>query len=229
MKVLVVDDNPFIRLGLRAALEEMADVEEVGEAENGQVAVDLAADGHYDVVLLDVRMPVRDGLDALPDLVSQAAVLMLTHTDDMESVGEAMRDGAAGYIVHGALDPAGIATAIRACLAGGRVTFGLEPWATMPAPPSSNGARAKHDLSEREAEIMNLVARGLTNPQIARELFLSEKTVKNHINRIFARLAVTNRAQAIAVWLGTSPGPGGPEEKGPGLGPGQVVGRGPRP
>lgn len=229
MKVLVVDDNPFIRLGLRAALEQMPDVELVEEAGDGAAAVERAADGTFDVVLLDVRMPVRDGLSALPELVDKATVLMLTHTDDMESVSEAMRAGAAGYVVHGSLDPQGIGTAIRACLAGGRVTFGFEPWAvpvgTAARTPAGPGG---HGLSERETEIMEHVARGLTNLQVARTLFLSEKTVKNHINHIFAKLGVSNRAQAVALWLGAGGSPG-PAENGSEVGPGQVVGQVRRP
>lgn len=227
MKVLVVDDNPIIRLGLRASLELLPDVDVVEEAENGAVAVERVARGDVDVVLLDVRMPVRDGLSALPDLVPHATVLMLTHTDEMETVAEAMQAGASGYILHGSLEPEEIGLAIRTCRAGGRVTFGFEPWAVAAAAPSAEAPlpAAGHGLSMREAEIMGLVAQGLTNAQIARRLFLSEKTVKNHINRIFAKLDVDNRGQAIASWLGTCAGPEGPGGNGPALGLGPVVTR----
>jgi len=234
MRVLVADDNRLIRLGLRAVLEELPDVQSVEEAENGQVAVDRVTAGDIDVVLLDVRMPVRDGLDALPEILPHATVLMLTNTDDMEVVGEAMRAGASGYILHGSLEPDGIGAAIRACLAGGTVVSGLEPWATVrkvedPAPsePAASAA-GSHGLSAREVEIMDVISRGLTNTQIARSMYLSEKTVKNHINRIFGKLGVTNRAQAIAVWLGTAVGPQVPAKDGPGMGPGPLVGRSPR-
>ena len=230
MRVLVADDNALIRMGVRAALEELADVEEVLEAQNGAIAVARAQQGDVDVVLLDVRRPERDGLSALTDIVPHATVLMLTNTDDMASVAEAMRNGASGYIVHGSLDPQGIGSAIRTCLAGGRVMSGFEPWAapvpTSPAPPSS-AAAVRAGLSEREAEIMDVVCQGLTNTQIARRLFLSEKTVKNHINRIFAKLGVTNRAQAIATWLGT--GPADPVTNGTAMGPGPVAGQMGRP
>ncbi|MBO3088549.1 response regulator transcription factor [Cellulomonas dongxiuzhuiae] len=230
MRVLVADDNGLIRLGVRAALEELPDVEEVVEAANGALAVARVQEGDVDVVLLDVRMPERDGLSALVDIVPHAIVLMLTNTDDMGSVAEAMRNGASGYIVHGSLDPQGIGAAIRTCLAGGRVMSGFEPWAApVPASPApmSGGPAVRSGLSEREAEIMDVVSQGLTNTQIARQLFLSEKTVKNHINRIFSKLGVTNRAQAIAMWLGT--GPAGPARIGTGMGPGPVAGQVPRP
>ncbi len=222
MRVLVVDDNALIRLGLRAALEEIADVEAVVEAVDGQQAIELASAGGFDVTLLDVRMPGRDGLSALPELVAFSTVLMLTHTDDQAAVAEAMRAGAAGYLVHGSLSPAGIEAAIRTCLAGGRVVSGLETWA-VPAAPPAHSRPAADELSGREAEITELIAQGLTNTQIARRLYLSEKTVKNHINRIFAKLGVANRAQAIATWLGTAR-PTGPGETGPDGGP-RAVGR----
>ncbi len=220
MRVLVADDNAVIRMGLRTALESQPDVDEVVEAENGEQA--LARVGGVDVVLLDVRMPVRDGLDVLPELAQLATVIMLTNTDTADVAAQAIRDGASGYLIHGALDPAGIVAAIRACLAGGTIMAGLDPW-----PPSDRGQGAGRPdgvLSTREAEIMDLVAQGLTNQQVARHLFLSEKTVKNHINRIFAKLGVVNRAQAMATWIGTV-GPTGPSRAGSGMGPQDLHGR----
>lgn len=228
MKVLVVDDNPFVRLGLRASLEALPDVDLVAEAENGAVAVERVARGDVDVVLLDVQMPVRDGLSALPDLVQHATVLMLTHTEDVETVAAAMQAGASGYVLHGSLEPQELGLALRTCLAGGRVTFGFEPWAVVGGAPRAEAPSpeaSRHGLSERESEIMGLVAQGMTNVQVARQLFLSEKTVKNHINRIFAKLGVGNRGRAIALWLGSSPGPVGPSGHGPGMGPGHVATR----
>ncbi|MGY4643329.1 response regulator [Cellulomonas sp. URHB0016] len=231
MRILVADDNRLIRLGLRAVLAELPDVEAVEEAQNGAEAVERVRAGDVDVVLLDVRMPVRDGLDALPDILPHATVLMLTNTDDLEVVAEAMRAGASGYILHGSLEPEGIRAAIRTCLAGGTVVSGLEPWAVArPAPPATSalaeGSSGQlHGLSAREAEIMDVISRGLTNAEIARSMFLSEKTVKNHINRIFGKLGVANRAQAIALWLGTSDRPVALSRNGSALGPGPLVGR----
>lgn len=216
MRVLVADDNALIRLGLRATLEALPDVSVVHEAENGAVAVERVRQGDVDVVLLDVRMPVLDGLSALPQLLEHATVLMLTNTDDLEIVGEAMQRGASGYIIHGSLEPEGIVAALRACLAGGTFTAGIGPWA-RPAPPRQEPA-LRDLLSEREAEIMEIIATGRSNAQIARTLFLSEKTVKNHINRIFAKLGVGSRSEAIVAWLGAAPGGTGslgPDKTGP--------------
>lgn len=206
MRVLVADDNALIRLGLRAALEELDDVQSVEEAPDGQQAVDRVQQGGIDVVLLDVRMPVRDGMSALPDIVPHATVIMLTNTDDMEVVGQAMQAGASGYVIHGSLSPEGIGSAIRACLAGGTFTSGLQVWSPTSGTAPARTVTRPDVLSARETEIMEVVAQGLTNSQIARQMFLSEKTVKNHINRIFAKLQVTSRTQAVAVWLGTADG-----------------------
>lgn len=205
MRVLVVDDNRLIRVGLRVSLEGLEGIDEVLEAENGLQAVEVARTNPVDVVLLDVRMPVLDGLGALPELVSIATVLMLTNTDDLDVVGSAMRAGASGYILHGQLEPEGIRDAMRACLAGGNFTAGLSPWELVhPArPPAASGHRAL--LSPREQQIMDHVATGASNGQIAATLYVSEKTVKNHINSIFAKLAVASRAQAVAMWLGGGP------------------------
>ncbi|WP_291760150.1 response regulator transcription factor [Cellulomonas sp. 73-145] len=206
MRVLVADDNALIRLGLRAALGELDDVQGVEEAANGVEAVERVRQGDIDVVLLDVRMPVLDGLGALPDLVPRATVVMLTHTDDLEVVTEAMRLGASGYIIHGSLAPEVLGSALRACLAGGTFTAGLP--SLIPSSPSPQAPAVRPGgLSAREAEVMDAVARGLTNHEIARALFLSEKTVKNHINSIFNKLGVATRAQAVAVWLSPQVGP----------------------
>lgn len=214
MKVLIADDNPIIRLGLRAALESRPQITSVVEASNGAEALE-SVEG-VDVVLLDVRMPVRDGLDVLPELVRTTTVIMLTSTDQVEVAAEAMRSGASGYIVHGTLDPAGIAAAITTCMAGGTVMAGLDPWSSAHAVPA--GHQEDLGLSRREAEIMDLVVQGLSNAQLAHRLFLSEKTVKNHINRIFSKLGVATRAQAMAAWLGTD-GSVGPEPTETRLGP----------
>jgi DNA-binding NarL/FixJ family response regulator len=212
VRILVVDDNALIRLGLRASLDGLEDVEQVLEAENGQVAVQIAARGETDIVLLDVAMPVMDGITALPLLLAHAKVVMLTHTDDLDVVGNAMTLGASGFIIHGSLEPVAILSALRACLAGGTVTAGLSPWEQL-VPPTrpAHPAERPGGLSDREGEIMDEIARGLANPQIAARLFVSEKTVKNHINSIFAKLGVSARGQAIALWLGSNSRPGGPE------------------
>lgn len=208
MKILVVDDNALIRLGLRASLAGLAGVEEVREAANGQEALDVARAFDVDIALLDVRMPVLDGIGALPGLLERCKVVMLTNTDDVDVVGDAMTLGASGYIIHGSLPPEGILAALQACLLGGTFTAGLAPWGSRNQSP--RGPSAPSVLSARESEIMELAAAGLANPEIAGELFLSEKTVKNHINSIFAKLGVTSRGQAMALWHQGRRGPVGP-------------------
>lgn len=210
MRILVVDDNALIRVGLRVSLEGLDGVQEVRTAANGQEAIAISRDTPIDVVLLDVRMPVLDGLGALPTLLERSTVVMLTNTDDLDVVAAAMTAGAAGYILHGSLEPEGILSALQACVAGGTFTAGLSPRAwSRPVDHDEAGAARRAALSPRELEIMDAVATGASNGQIASTRFLSEKTVKNHINSIFAKLQVTTRAQAIAMWL--TGGPVGPE------------------
>lgn len=208
MKILVVDDNALIRLGLLACFEGLDGVAAVEEAANGQEALDVSARFEPDIVLLDVRMPVLDGIGALPALLERSKVVMLTNTDDLDVVAQAMTLGASGYIIHGSLEPAGILAALRACLLGGTFTAGLAPWEMLAAAPATRAQLSVASvLSPREDEIMGRVAEGLSNPQIAARLFLSEKTVKNHINSIFAKLGVASRAQAMALWHSGRRGP----------------------
>jgi len=212
VKILVVDDNALIRLGLRASLGGLAGVEEVREAANGQEALDVVAAFDIDIALLDVRMPVLDGIGALPGLLERCKVVMLTNTDDVDVVADAMTLGASGYIIHGSLPPDGILAALQACMLGGTFTAGLAPWGSPGEASRSSSGRSSVPsvLSVREGEIMALVAAGLANPEIAAQLFLSEKTVKNHINSIFAKLGVTSRGQAMALWHQGHRGPVGP-------------------
>lgn len=202
MRILVVDDNALIRVGLRVSLEGLDGVTEILEAEHGEQAIEISRSTPVDVVLLDVRMPVLDGPGALPTLLERSVVVLLTNTDDIDVAAAAMRAGASGYILHGTLEPEEILSALQACMAGGTYTAGLSPWTRM-LPVSA--VRADDDpraaLSPREREIMREVATGASNREIAARLFLSEKTVKNHINRIFSKLDVTSRGQAIALWL----------------------------
>ncbi|MGO1317559.1 MAG: response regulator transcription factor [Cellulomonadaceae bacterium] len=216
MKVLAVDDNAIIRLGLRVALESVDGVDEVFETDDPEEAVALVRRADIDAVLLDVQMPKMSGLELLPALVEHAAVLMLTNMDDAEVVDRAMAAGASGYVLHGALEPQYLADALRACRAGGTFIAGVaHPWsrpaaAARAATPSATaltgaddggGGALRRRLTSREAEVMDLVASGLANGEIAAQLFLSEKTIKNHINSIFAKVGVTTRGQAMAAWL----------------------------
>jgi len=206
--VAVVDDNPVIRMGLSAILAASDRLRLVGEAGDGEAAVRMIRDVRPDVTLLDVRMPKRDGVQVLAEVSSATKVLMLTYSDSPDVVRAAVDAGAAGYLVHGQIAPHELERAVLAVADGSLLlseaaTQALRTSWSMPSlRPEPAGIEV--GLSDREREVMDLVARGLTNGETARELYLTEKTVKNHINRIFAKLGVRSRAEAVAVWLGPS-------------------------
>ena len=208
IRVMIVDDNAVIRRGVTALLEEADDIRLVGEAGDGREAIRVAGEAKPDVVLLDVRMPVMDGVEAAGPLAEHARVMMLTYTDDQERVVAAIRAGAAGYLVHGQFDADELATRIRQLAAGETVLspaiVGTVFEALRKTPGSPDEADGPASLTEREREIMNLISQGLTNRDIAERFVLSEKTVKNHVNRIYSKLGASNRAQATALWLGTA-------------------------
>lgn len=148
-------------------------------------------------------MPRRDGLSIVKEVADLTRVLMLTFTDDDASIHKAMSDGAAGYLVHGTFDAESLAHMVRATASGAAPVSDVAlralqrgAVAATPEPPSDLG------LSARQVEVMDLIAEGRSNSDIAKHLFLAEKTVKNHINQIFAVLGVTTRAEAIVCWLG---------------------------
>jgi DNA-binding NarL/FixJ family response regulator len=203
IRVLVADDNAVIRGGLCSLLETLDDVEVVGEAGTGQEAIERTQLLDPDVVLLDVRMPVLDGVSAAATIAGRARVLMLTYSDEPEIVTAAIRAGASGYLVHGTFDPDELGTAIRTVNDGGSL---LSPDAVPGVFEALRQAPVRdddrHGLTDREREVMELVARGRANAEIGQTLFISAKTVKNHINHIYAKLGATQRAEAIAVWLG---------------------------
>jgi len=204
VSVAVVDDNPVIRTGLRALLEASDRIRVVGEAGDGDAAVRLVRACTPDVTLLDVRMPKRDGVQVLAEVRDWTRVLMLTYAEAPDVVHAALTGGASGYLVHGhfaaeELEQAVLTVANGSLLlsgpAVGVLRDGLRPATAAPARPDFG-------LSAREAEVMDLVAGGKTNREISAALFLSEKTVKNHVNHIFAKLAARTRAEAVALWLG---------------------------
>ncbi|WP_210586176.1 response regulator transcription factor [Streptomyces sp. GESEQ-35] len=199
VRVLVVDDQQLIRDGIASLLSIRPGISVVGTASNGREAVTKAVEVRPDVVLMDVRMPELDGVEAVAVLRARAPecrVVMLTTFDDEEYVVQALRAGASGYLLKD-LPAEELAHAIRLAHAGvtqldssvaGRIAAALPSPAAAPAPAVA--------LSPREIDILRLVARGRTNREIATQLYLSEGTVKNHISRILSRLALRDRTQA---------------------------------
>ncbi|MGI8330701.1 response regulator [Actinomadura scrupuli] len=213
IRVIVADDNPVVRSGLVAILEASGEVEVLGEVGDGRSAIELAERARPDVVLLDVRMPLVDGVTAAESLSKLSRVLMLTYTDDADVIRSAVRNGAAGYLVHGTFTGAELLAAVRDIARGtGNPLSAVAVSALMEAVQAPSEVRrgpaapgqVRFRLSAREAEVMDLISQGRSNREIATVLFVSEKTVKNHVNRIFAKLLVANRAAAIALWLGTA-------------------------
>ena len=210
IKVLVADDNAVIRSGLVSLLEGLggARIDVVAEASTGKEAVALARECRPDVVLLDVRMPVMDGIEAAESLTAFTKVLMLTYSEEPDTVTAAIKAGAYGYLVHGRFTPEELFQAVTDVAAGRNV---LSPAVTpvvfdaLRSTPTLTGVVPPTGMTGREIEIMNLLAQGRSNTDIANALFISLKTVKNHINRIYAKLGACNRAEAIAIWLGTYP------------------------
>jgi DNA-binding NarL/FixJ family response regulator len=193
IRVLVVDDHPLFRDGLIGLLATVPDVEVVGSAGSGEEAVRLACETGADVVLMDLNLPGVPGLEATRQIVARtdARVLVITMVDDDESVVAALRVGARGYVLKGAAQEEVLA-AIRN-VAGGGVVFGAGAAERVLA-----GGRSRYgaDLTEREAQVLALVADGRSNAEIARDLGLSVKTVQNHVSRVLAKLQVRDRTQA---------------------------------
>jgi DNA-binding NarL/FixJ family response regulator len=208
IRIVIADDHPVFRFGLRALLNAMPDTEVVGEVTTGEAAVDLVASVRPDVVLMDITMPGVGGIAAtrrIRETSPDTRVLMVTMLED-DSVFAAMRAGARGYVVKGA-EPAEVLRAIRA-VADGEAIFSpgiaerlMHFFAAPPSAPTETayggGTLAFPELTEREREVLALIAQGLTNSAIAEHLVLSSKTVRNYITEIFSKLQVADRAQAI--------------------------------
>jgi DNA-binding NarL/FixJ family response regulator len=201
VRVLIADDHPLVRQGLQAALAPMPDVEVVAEAATGQAALREAVLHRPDVVVMDLQMPELNGIEATRELaraVPSAAVLVLTMFDDDDSVFAAMRAGARGYVLKGA-EQQEIARAIMA-VAAGEAIFGpavaTRVLAYFATPPRASTTPFP-ELTAREREVLDLLAAGHSNRQIAEQLGLSGKTVANHLSAIFAKLQVADRTQAI--------------------------------
>jgi DNA-binding NarL/FixJ family response regulator len=199
----VVDDHPLYREGLITALTAAAGVEVVGEAADGQMAVDMVAELTPDVVLMDLHMPGLTGVEATRVVAAQhpgVAVLVLTMLDGDDAVFAAMRAGARGYLLKGAGRDE--ITAAIAAVSRGEVVFSSgiasRVLSFFNGPSAATAVQPFAELTEREREVLDLVARGLTNPAIARTLVLSEKTVRNHVSNVFTKLQVSGRAEAVA-------------------------------
>lgn len=202
VRVLIADDHPAFRKGLAGMLSSVEGITVVGDAENGEDCVAAAAELKPDIVLMDLHMPVVNGIDAtrrITEGLPETAVVVLTMLEEDDSVFAAMRAGARGYLLKGA-DQEDIVRAIRSA-SQGDVIFGpviaervREYFAGSRRADSS---RAFPELTERELQILELMARGESNRAIAESLVLSEKTVRNHVSNIFAKLQVADRSQAI--------------------------------
>ncbi|MFK0189912.1 response regulator [Kitasatospora sp. NPDC090308] len=211
IRVLVVDDQAMVRAGFAALLDAQSDIDVVGDAPDGRQALEVSGRTHPDVVLMDVRMPGMDGLEAArrlldppPGVVHRPRVLMLTTFDVDDYVYEALRAGASGFLLKDA-PPADLISAVRVVAAGDAL---LAPSVTRrliadfarnrPAPRRDPRLRL-NGLTPRETEVLELIARGLSNQEIAAHLVLAEQTVKTHIGRIFAKLDLRDRAQAVVL------------------------------
>lgn len=202
IRVVVADDHPTFRRGLGALLASFPGVELVGEASDGAAAVELAASLRPDVMVMDLNMPGLGGVEATRRIAAaqpSVAVLVLTMLDEDESVFVAMRAGARGYVVKGA-DTEDVLRALES-VARGDAVFGPavagRVLSYLTRPLSARDPVLFPELSEREREVLELMARGLTNGEIARRLVLSPKTVRNHVSNVFTKLQVTDRSKAI--------------------------------
>ncbi|THV37111.1 response regulator transcription factor [Glycomyces buryatensis] len=195
IRLLLVDDHPVVRQGLRAYLELEADLQVVGEASGGEEALESIASLSPDVVLLDLKMPGLDGQGVLERLGKDAPrVLVLTSATDVERVPAAIAAGAAGF-VYKDIDPDALTAAIRTVHAGQAL---LSP-AALRGLMSGTSASAAPELTPRESQVLGLIAKGQTNRQIARALGVSEKTVKTHVTNLLRRIDAADRTQA-ALW-----------------------------
>jgi len=205
IRVLVVDDHALFRRGLEMVLEQEPDIEVVGEAGDGGQAVQKAIETAPDIVLMDVRMPRGSGIEAcraIKDAVPSAKIIMLTISDEEADLYEAIKAGATGYLLK-EISIEEVASAIRAVQNGQSLISPsmasklLTEFATMVKRTDSKAQLPTPRLTDREMEVLRLVARGLNNRDIAKELYISENTVKNHVRNILEKLQLHSRMEAV--------------------------------
>jgi len=196
--VLVVDDHAMVRSGLVVLIDGTSDLEVVGEAADGEQAVELAIERQPDVVLMDLSMPVMDGVEATRALLTErpdSVVVVLTSFSDQARVSEALKAGAVGYMLKDC-DPRDLLAAIRSAADGHAP---LDPRVARALLPTATTASPADGLSTREREVLRLVAQGLANKQVGTRLGISERTVKAHLGRVFREIGVSDRTSA-ALW-----------------------------
>jgi DNA-binding NarL/FixJ family response regulator len=201
IRVLIVDDHPVFRFGLHSLIDSIPEMEVVGEATSGEAAIEEAAILHPDIILMDINMPGLNGIEATQKILAvqpEIGILVITMFDD-DSVFDAMQAGARGYLLKGA-DPDETIRAIHS-VASGAAIFSPKVAERLITHFSRNKEATPSEtfpeLTEREREILELIAQGLTNSAIAEKLVLAPKTVRNHVSNIFGKLQVNDRSQAI--------------------------------
>jgi DNA-binding NarL/FixJ family response regulator len=205
IRVLLVDDQELMRMGFRMVLGAQPDIDVVGEAGDGRRAVELAGELRPDVVLMDVRMPILDGVEATKQITGPglAKVLVMTTFDLDEYALSALQNGASGFLLKDT-QPAGLVSALRAVASGDAVVSPSVTRRLLDRFLGTSGGQLRDVavldvLTEREREVLTLIAKGLSNTELAGTLFLSEATVKTHVGRILAKLDLRDRVQAVVL------------------------------
>lgn len=208
ISVLLVDDQALVRAGFRSLLEHSKDIEVVGEARHGAEAIQLAHELHPDVVLMDIRMPMMDGIEATRRLLADARtshcrVVVLTTFEEDDLIFDALRAGAGGYLLK-AIEPEELRRAVRVAFEGQSLLSPsvtrrlIEDLTSRPDPRPLHPERLE-TLTQREREVLTLVGRGMSNEQVGAELFISPATAKTHVNRAMAKLGTRDRAQLVVI------------------------------